>query len=134
MERSQLEAILSDPASTPAEVAAAQKALGAADYDVPHDPHPDTVALLTALQVSRIADLNDMAFERLHRANNLPSNHALVREFYWWVPPSPSLLRTLGMTAHQWWQNSCDLAAIAKRPDAEAFARRKLLELEAAQL
>jgi hypothetical protein len=133
MNRSQLEAVMHDPASTAAEVAAAKAALGAPDQDVSHDLHADTIALLTALQVSRVADLNEMIFERFHKTNNLKANDSLVKEFYWWIQPSPNLLRTLGMSAERYWEQSRELAAVAKRPDAEAFARRKLVELEAGQ-
>jgi hypothetical protein len=133
MERSQLEAIVNDPASTPAEISAAKAALGAPDQDVSHDLHADTIALLTGLQISRVADLNEMAFERFHKTSNLKANDPLTREFYWWIAPSASLLRILGMSAEQYWEQSRELAAVAKRPDAEAHARRKLVELEAAQ-
>jgi hypothetical protein len=123
MNADELKTILNNPAVSPEQKARARAALEAQT-----DLHADTVALLTALQVSCIADLSDLAFERYHRANNLKANDPLVREFYWWVPPSPDLLRILGMSAREWWQKGCDLAVAAKRPDAEAFARNKLAE------
>jgi len=128
MNRSQLEAVIHDPASTPKEKAAAKAALGAPDLDVPQDLHPDTRKLLDAMQVERVTDLTEIAFERYHKTHQLKANDPMVREFWYWLL-SPECLRLLGMTPREWWRNTCDLAVADKRPDAEAFARRKLAEL-----
>src|SRR5882672_3350924 len=121
MNSDELKIILNNPAVSPDQKARARAAL-----DAQTDLHVDSVALLTALQVSRIADLSDLAFERYHRANRLKADDPIVREFYWWVPPSPDLLRILGMSAREWWQKDYDLAVADKRRDAEVFARKML--------
>ncbi len=124
MERSQLEAILNDPASTPEEKAAAQKALGTqADPIAVHD---DTRAMLAALNVARIEDLKEEIYERYCVAHFVKQTDPIVREFRYWIAPDDSTLELIGMTRRDYWTAIHEAAKAASRSDAQAHARREL--------
>jgi len=131
MERNQLEAILNDAASTPAEKAAAQAALGT--HSGPVAIHDATRAMLAALKVDRIADLNEEIYERYCVAHFVKPSDPVVREFRYWMAPDDKFLACIGMSPREWWTAIRNQAAAANRPDAQAHARRKLQELEARQ-
>jgi hypothetical protein len=119
-----LEAIINDPASTQEEKAAAQAAL----RQVEHDLHEDTRKLLDVLKVKSIADLNEGIFERYVSTHSVRSNDWIVKEFRFWIPPDDSFLAIMGMSIADWWLTVHRIAAVANRPDAEAYARRKMQE------
>src|SRR5882724_8373627 len=129
MERSQLEAILNDPASTPEEKAAAQKALGTQADPFSVAVHDDTHTMLGALKVGRVADLNEEIYERYCVAHFVKPSDRIVRKFRYWIPPSASFLNTIGMTFREWWKAILDLAVGSNRFDAQEHARRKLAAL-----
>jgi len=129
MERNQLEAILNDAASTPAEKAAARAALdGQAD---PVSIHEQTSWMLQQLGREQIEDLTEADYERHCVTHFVKPSDPIVREFRFWIPPSTEFLSTIGMTLREWWTAILDLATAANRPDTQAHARRKLQELEA---
>jgi len=124
MERNSLQAIVDDPASTLAEREAAEKALGAqADPVAVHDA---THAMLAALKVERITDLNEEIYERHCVAHFIKDGDLIVREFRFWVAPSLAFLDAIGMTRCEWWEAIHDAAKAANRPDAQAHARHEL--------
>ena len=129
MERSQLEAILNDPASTPEEKAAAQKALGTQAEPFSVAVHDDTRTMLAALKIERVADLNEEIYERHCIAHCVKHTDPIVTEFRYWIPPSAEVLELIGMSLRGYWQAVYDRAAGANRPDAQAHARRVLAAL-----
>ena len=126
MDRNQLEAILNDPASTPEEKAAAQKALGTQADPFSVAVHVDTRTMLAALKVERIADLNEEIYERHCAAHFIKDGDLIVREFRFWVAPSLTFLDAIGMTRREWWKAIHDAAKVANRPEAQAHARHEL--------
>jgi len=128
MERSQLEAILNDPASTPAEKTAAQAALdGQAD---PVGVHDHARMMLAALNVERIADLNEETYERYCVAHFVKHSDPIVREFRYWLAPSFAFLDAIGLSRRDYWTAMHDAAKAANRPDVQAHVRDKLRGLE----
>jgi hypothetical protein len=128
MERSQLQAVIDNLASTPQERAAAQAALdGHAD---PVALHSDTRMMLAALKVERIADLNEEICQRHCAAHCVRHTDGFVKEFRYWIPPDDKFLACIGMSRRDWWNGVLDMAVSANRPYAVAHARRKLHELE----
>src|SRR5258708_2347576 len=125
-DRHSLEIILNDPASTTEEKAAAQTALDS--HADPVAVHDDTRAMLAALKVERIADLNEEIFERHCVAHFVKQTDPIVPEFRYWIAPDDSTLKLIGMTRRDWWETIHKMAVAANRPDVQAHARRKLQE------
>ena len=125
MNRTQLQAILDDPASTPAEKGAASKALA---VNTPHELHPDTVRMLETLRVKTIGDLSEGIFERYVATHGVRSTDPIVKEFRFWIPPDDSFLANIGMSVGDWWLTIHRIATAANRADAADHARRKMAE------
>ena len=121
MNTDELKAILENVAASPEQKERARAALG-----LQRDPtvmHDETRALLAALKISRVADLNEDVWERYCAVHRPKQTDPIVTEFWYWNGP-PSFL--LGMSARDWWELAYRLGAKAGREDVKAFARRKL--------
>jgi hypothetical protein len=123
-DRSRLEQILHDPASTPEEKAAAQAALDS--QAGPVGVHEQTSWMLQQLGGERITDLTENDYERYCVAHFVKPSDPIVREFRYWIEPEDSTLKLIGMSRREWWTVTHDQAKAANRPDAQAHARREL--------
>jgi hypothetical protein len=125
-ERIQLEAILSDPASTPQEKTAAQAALDSQADPIPL--HEQTAWMLQQLGRERIEDLTEDDYERYCIAHLVRSSDPICKEFRYWIPPDEKFLACIAMSKREWWTAILKMALAANRPDAQTHARRKLHE------
>lgn len=128
--------VLQDPARSEKDRAIAARALraanGSANVFVAADPKvmtDTTRAMLVALKVERIADLNEDIFERYCIVHCVRVSDPIVKEFRYWIPPGAEFLSLIGMTLREWWKAIHELAVTANRPDAQAHARRQLAGL-----
>jgi hypothetical protein len=128
MERSQLQAVIDDPASTEQEKAAAQAALDSQADPIPI--HEQTSWMLQQLGRERIEDLTEADYEKFCVAHCVKQTDPIVREFRYWIAPGDSMLELIGMTRAEWWTAIRNQTITANREDAQAHARRKLKELE----
>src|SRR5258707_4240163 len=128
-DRSKMEQIINDPASTAEEKAAAEAALDAQADPVAADD--DTRAMLAALKVERIADLNEEMYERYCVAHCTKQSDPIVTESRYWITPSAEFLELIGLTLRGYWQAVDERATAAGSPDAQAHTRTKLQELGA---
>src|SRR5713226_8392088 len=109
--------VLRDPARSEKDRGIAARALRAvnASADVlvaapdPQGMTDTTRAMLAALKVERIAELNEDIYERYCVAHFVKPSDPIVQEFRYWIPPSAAFLSTIGMTLREWWGAILDL-------------------------